>query len=353
MGRPFELQTERLVVRMLERCDVTEFVRYRNLPEVARYQDWPLPYTRDLAHQLVDELEQLNGPTPGGWVQLAVERADTGRLAGDIAVWLDEPGTFAMLGYTLAPEQQGLGFATEAVAAVVDHLFAGGQGRPPVHRVGATLDPANLASARVLEACGFEYIGTARSSALVRGEWTDDARYSLLRPDWEAWKARPTAPPRNVELSELTHADLRSALEIVPAYSQRGLVAPVATSLAEALVPPIVGGRPLTAWYRGIRADGELVGFAMVAEPHSGEPHPYLWRLVIDRPHQLRGIGRQAVLAIAAHWRGAGATTLKVSFVPDVPGNPRRFYEQLGFVPTGKVDDGEVEAALDLTVLAG
>nr|MBA3400113.1 GNAT family N-acetyltransferase [Acidimicrobiia bacterium] len=32
----------------------------------------------------------------------------------------------------------------------------------------------------------------------------------------------------------------------------------------------------------------------------------------------------------------------------DGPGSPRRFYEQLGFVPTGEIVDGEIEARLPL-----
>lgn len=345
----FELHTERLALRVLGRGDVTEFVRYRNLADVARYQDWQLPYTRDLAHALVDDMEPLDGPTPGEWVQIAVEHVDAERLVGDLAVWLDDAGHSAMLGYTLAPEFQGHGYATEAVAAVVEWLFAGGTKRPAVHRIIATLDPDNAASARVLEACGFVHEGTARSAAFVRGEWADDARFALLKADWEAWKRRPTSPPRVVELAELTHADVRPLLRIAPAFSQRGMVAPIGASFGEALLPEVLDGEPLRAWMRGIRADGELVGFVMVAEPHHTVPHPFLWRLLIDRRHQLRGIGRATVLAVADHWRAAGATRLLVSFVPDVPGNPRRFYERLGFVLTGNVEDGELEAVLDLT----
>jgi len=126
------------------------------------------------------------------------------------------------------------------------------------------------------------------------------------------------------------------------------LVAPVGASFGDALIPELVAGKPVRAWYRGVRADGDLVGFVMVAEPHYGVPHPYLWRLVVDRRHQLRGIGRRAVLAVADERRAAGATHLLVSFVPDVPGNPQAFYERLGFVPTGNVEDGEVEAILSL-----
>lgn len=349
MGRRFELHTGRLALRMLERADITEFVRYRNVDDVARYQDWELPYTRDHAHALVDEMEQLDGPTPGAWAQLAVVDTASGRLAGDLAVWLDAPADTATLGYTLAPEFQGHGYATEAVAAVIDWLFAGSSGHHAVHRVTATLDPENTASARVLEACGFLYEGTARSAAFVRGKWADDARFGLLRPDWEAWKARPVTPPERVELVELSNADMRPLLQIGPAFSQRELVAPIGASYGDALVPPVVDGVPLVPWYRGIRADGELVGFVMVAEPHPSEPYPYLWRLVVDRRHQLRGIGRRAVLAVVAHWRAAGETQLAVSYVPDVPGNPSGFYARLGFVPTGRIDDGEIVAMLDLS----
>lgn len=349
MGRRFEVRTQRLVIRPLARADVTEFVRYRNLPDVARYQDWPLPYTRDLAHELVDDMERLGAPTPGEWFQIAIEHGTTGTLLGDLAVWLDDTGQLAMLGYTLAPEAQGSGVATEAVAALVDWLFAGGPDREPVHRISATLDPQNGASARVLEACGFSYEGTARSAAFVRGEWADDARFALLRPDWEAWKARPTDPPRTFELRELTNSDVRPLMRIGPAFSQRGMVAPIGASFGDALIPAVHDGEPMTPWYRGIRADGELVGFVMVAEPHHTVPHPFLWRLVIERRHQLRGIGRHTVLAVADYWRDLGATQLLVSFVPDLPGNPQRFYERLGFVLTGNVEDGEVEASLDLT----
>lgn len=338
---------------MLGRADVTEFVRYRNLPDVARYQDWALPYTRDLAHELVDAMERLGRPTPGHWVQIAVEHTATGLVGGDLAVWLDPTGQTAMVGYTLSPDFQGQGLATEALAALLDWLFAGSRTRGPVHRVSATLDPENAPSARVLEACGFVHEGTARAAALVRGEWADDARFALLAGEWEAWKSRPTAPPARFELSVPTNADVRGLLRIGPAFSQRRMVSPVGASFGDALIPELVGSEPIRAWYRAIRADGELVGFVMVAEPHHAEPCPYLWRLVIDRRHQLRGIGRMTVAAVAEHWRAAGASRLLVSFVPDIPGNPQRFYERLGFELTGNVENGEVEAALDLTAPLG
>ena len=328
---------------MLGRGDVTAFTRYRTLAEVARYQDWPMPYTRDLAHELADEMEAVGGPSADRWVQLALDAADG--MIGDVAVWLDADSTLAMIGYTLDPRFQGRGYAVEAVAAVIDWLFRHQQ----VHRIAATIDPRNLASARVLERCGFEYIGTARSAAWVRGEWTDDARFSLLEPDWRAWCARPTGAPETVELVEVDADNVREVGEINTAFSQRGFVAPVLVSLAEALVPPIEDGALVVPWFRAIAADGVLAGFVMMAEPNAATPHPYLWRLVVDVRHQGRGIGRRALERIIVDRRAAGHAAITVSYVADGPGSPARFYERLGFVPTGRIDDGEVEAILDLS----
>lgn len=331
---------------MLAHDDVTTFTHYRQLPEVARYQSWPKPYTRDLADELVDEMDALDGPTPGSWVQLAIE--DGERLIGDVAVWLDADGTLAVIGYTLDPEHQGRGFAVEAVEAVIDWLFRHGE----AHRIAATIDPRNLASARVLERCGFEYVGTARSSALVDGEWTDDARFSLLEPEWEAWRSRTSEPPDRVDLVDITHDNLDAVIDVEGTFSQRRFVAPVLRSLAQALIPPVENGEPVQPWYQGVTADGEMVGFVLLAQPTTVTPHPYLWRLLIDRRHQGRGIGCRVVRAIAAQRAQAGDTRLAVSYAPDGAGSPAGFYERLGFVPSGEFDGDEMIATLDLSMFS-
>ena len=152
-----------------------------------------------------------------------------------------------------------------------------------------------------------------------------------------------------MSLVDVTHDNVRALGAIDRSFSQRRLVAPVLVSLAEALVPPVVGGVPVRPWMRAVEADGELAGFVMMTEPHDGSPHPYLWRFLIDLRHQGRGIGKRALLQIADQRRSEGFTHISVSFVPDAVGSPARFYERLGFVLTGDEDGGEVEALLDLT----
>ena len=159
-----------------------------------------------------------------------------------------------------------------------------------------------------------------------------------------------TGAPKRVELTEITADNVRAVGALDRSFSQRGFVASVHESLAEALAPPTVRGDRIRPWYRAVTADGELAGFVMMAEPYDGQPHPYLWRLVIDTRHQGRGIGRRVVQQLAAERRAAGFAAIRVSYVADEPGAPALFYERLGFVPTGRIDDGEVEALLDLSV---
>jgi RimJ/RimL family protein N-acetyltransferase len=345
--RALRLTTKRLTIRPLARDDVAEFTRYRNLTDVARYQDWTLPYTSDLADALVDDAERLGVPTPGQWLQLAVVDGED-RLLGDVAVWLDAAGLLAMVGYTLAPESQGQGYAVEAVRAVVDWLFT----TRKVHRVAATIDPENVASARVLERNGFRYIGTARSAALVRGVWKDDARFEILADEWRAWKRRP-GRPRRVELVEVTPETVRTVGQLDRAFSQRRFVSSVYESYGDALVPPMHDGTRVAPWFRAIRADGELVGFMMVAEPLPTQPHPYLWRLMVDWRHQGRGIGRAAIRELARLRAAEGATHLLLSCTADLTGTPEPFYKRLGFERTGSVNEwGETEMIAPLERLS-
>lgn len=330
--RPFRITTDRLVIRTLARGDITELTRYRNIPNVARYQDWALPYTRDLAHDLLDSLDGTNGPATDQWVQLAVARVDDEKLVGDLAVWLDGQGSLAMIGYTLAPEHQGRGYASEAAGALVDWLVAKG-----VHRVAATLDPANVASARVLERLGFRYIGTARSAAFVRGAWEDDARFEILADERKAW--RTAKPVRRVTLGEITSDNVRTILELDRTFSQRRFVSSVAQSYGDAHVSVDPDGSRVVAWMRAIYAGGEPAGFIMVAEPAPSHPHPYLWRFLVDHRYQRRGVGTRAIRALAGYWAERGATHLALGCVAGVPGSPEPFYRALGFELTGHVDE--------------
>lgn len=339
------LQTPRLRLRMMRTADAGVLAAYRNDSDVARFQSWELPFTAGQAVQMLARQDDIDGPTAGRWVQIALETAD-GTVVGDTAIGLDATGSVATLGYTVAPPWQGNGYAGEAVGALVTALFE----RTSVHRMVATLDPDHHASMRVVEPLGFRCEGLARHSELIRGEWCDDLRFALLRADHLAWAERPRDRPSDISLIPVTADNLGAVRRLETFRFQRSFVAPMEITLAQALVPGTENGQPVRPWFRAIAADGEVAGFVLVAAAAPGNPEPYLWRFLIDRRHQRRGIGGRAIAALVAELRSEGHVSLVCSW-RDGPGGPRAFYEGLGFVPTGELDDGEVVARLACAAL--
>ena len=80
----------------------------------------------------------------------------------------------AEIGFRLVRPRWGRGFATEAAAAVRDHA----QGALRVPRLIALIDPANVASVRVVLKLGFRY----ERDAMLPGYDHPDHLYSLGRP---------------------------------------------------------------------------------------------------------------------------------------------------------------------------
>jgi diamine N-acetyltransferase len=168
-----------------------------------------------------------------------------------------------------------------------------------------------------------------------------------LRPDWEAWVNRPTDPPAEVSLVEITPDDARLWQRVVTHKSQEAFVAPTIASYADALFPEHVDGAAVVPWLRGVLADGERVGFVMMAEVTEHHPDPYLWRLLVGRMHQRRGLGARIIELVVERVRSQGHARLVTSYEVG-PGGPAPFYERMGFVPTGNLIDGEVETVLTL-----
>jgi RimJ/RimL family protein N-acetyltransferase len=332
------IETPRLLIRAPVSSDAEALYLRRNHPEAARYQNWQLPFPRESAEAYVSDVVSMAGPEDEEWWMATVELG-TGEVIGDLVVHLTSAARSAEIGYTFSPQFWGKGYAVEATDAFVRYLFED----LGVHRVWGMLHPDNVASAMVLERVGMLFEGHTRGSFWLGDDNSDDWIYGMLRPDWEAWAARPRARPAVVELREVTSDDLDRVMSLKTHRSQERMVAPIAWTLAEALFPGSEDGGPVVPWLRSIVADGEIVGALMVALQTEHHSEPYLWRLLIDRLHQRRGVGRLALDALFEEMRGMGSKTIATSWA-EGRGSPRRFYEGLGFVPTGEIDDGEVVA---------
>lgn len=167
------IETERLILRPLQRSDQGLMDRYAADERVARM-------TRTIPH-----------PLPPGASEALIQRARADDRAEDVWVMDGSPYGQAELmgliglermdreqseiGYWVAPAFWNTGFASEAVKALVE---ANPQGN---HTMFASVFQDNPASARVLTNTGFEYLGDAEAFSVARGApvptWTYLKRY--------------------------------------------------------------------------------------------------------------------------------------------------------------------------------
>jgi len=142
------LRTPRLLLRRFQPGDLEPFVAYRADPGVARYQGWEAGYSRAQGEAFIQWLAAADPDTPGEWYQFAIERRQAPGLIGDCAARFDDDAV--EVGFTLAPEFQGQGYATEAVERLLGYIASRG------HRQAvAWCDVENVASRRVLDRLEF------------------------------------------------------------------------------------------------------------------------------------------------------------------------------------------------------
>ena len=168
--QPERIETDRLVLRRYRDDDATAIAAaLSQAPMSWNMGRIPSPYTLDDAREFLSRAEAEHadahaicvrgeGETLVGACAIAWRAPDC-RANGGI-----EPEV-ATLGYWIALEHWGKGYASEAVAAKLAEHF--GRGGAKVHARAFTDNPASL---RVLAHVGFRDVGTAFDTNLVRGE---------------------------------------------------------------------------------------------------------------------------------------------------------------------------------------
>ena len=72
----------------------------------------------------------------------------------------------------------------------------------------------------------------------------------------------------------------------------------------------------------------------------------WVWRLMVDRERRGRGFGAAAIGHALRYATLSGLDAVSLTTMDAEPGNALGFYERLGFRPTGRRVDGEIELML-------
>ncbi|MEZ8143517.1 GNAT family N-acetyltransferase [Enterovibrio sp. FF113] len=181
MQANLEFQTERLLLRALNRIDV---IALRDA--ISQSSDTVGPWL-DWCHEGFDDLDaeawinrSRQGWLTGSSFELAAFEIETGTFVGCIYISsIDSVANMANLGYWIATASQGRGYAHEAseIAATLafSHLL--------LTRLELVMDPANQASIRIAEKLGATYECKARNRYMYDGSPKEGLVYSLIPED--------------------------------------------------------------------------------------------------------------------------------------------------------------------------
>jgi RimJ/RimL family protein N-acetyltransferase len=172
---PQELRTARLLLRSVEREDISALVRLAGTREIAATTaNIPHPYAEDDARNFIAHAENDFGA--GRSTTYAVTIPPGNGLCGVVGLTIAPAHKRAELGYWIGVPYWGLGFATEAARAVMGFGFDALQ----MHRIYAHCFTGNIASQRVLEKIGMRHEGQSRRHIQKWDRLIDVENYELL-----------------------------------------------------------------------------------------------------------------------------------------------------------------------------
>ncbi len=178
------LTTDRLILRDFREDDLAAVHEYGSDPEVVRYMPWG-PNSEEDTRAFIGRAVTTRLDDPRTTYELAVTQSVGGKLVGGCGIHaISFSNRSAFMGYCLHRDAWGHGYATEAASA----LLAFGFETLGLHRMAATCDTGNVASARVLEKIGMRREAQFREDTFLRGRWRDSYLYAVLEDEWKGRK---------------------------------------------------------------------------------------------------------------------------------------------------------------------
>lgn len=174
-----ELETERLVLREFTKSDWKAVHEYAGDPQVVRFLEWG-PNNTDETVAFLEGTIACQKERPRRIYEFAITLKSTGKLIGACGIRVHiEDNEQADIGYCYNRQYWGQGYASEAARAVIAFGFS----KLKLHRIIATCDLNNLASAAVLKKSGMRQEGHFIQERKVRGEWRDTLQFAILKDE--------------------------------------------------------------------------------------------------------------------------------------------------------------------------
>ena len=173
-----KLTTERLILREARKSDWKDVHEYAVDPDVYRFMPWG-PNTIEDTKNYIQRAINSRQENPRTNFELAIILKATQKRIGGCGITVSDAGNQqGWIGYCLNKNYWRQGYVTEVSAKLLEFGFY----KLNLHRIYATCDTENIASARVLEKIGMQREGKMRDDKLIRKKWRDSFLYAVLAP---------------------------------------------------------------------------------------------------------------------------------------------------------------------------
>lgn len=168
------ITTERLIIREMTVSDVPSLKEW--LPDKSLYTYWGKgPSQAEKNPELLFE----KAPKPTKSFHLGIEEQASGKVIGDLWVYLIENDRMASVAIRIGTDYQDKGYGTEALRAMTSFCFS----HTELKRLWTEVDVRNTSSQKMLEKCGYRREGLIRQGKMVN-TWCDYYIYGILSSDF-------------------------------------------------------------------------------------------------------------------------------------------------------------------------
>lgn len=181
------IEADRVGLRPVAATDLPALLAINGDPQVTQFLPYATWQTLDDGAAWLTRMEAL-GATGTAQQLVVVRRADAA-VIGTLLLFKHDAGSQRIeLGYVLGRAHWGQGLMREALQAVCSHLF----GAMGLRRIEAEVNPANVASCRLLARVGFTLEGTLRQRWVGKAGAYDTQVFGCLAQEWPPG-SRPSA----------------------------------------------------------------------------------------------------------------------------------------------------------------
>jgi RimJ/RimL family protein N-acetyltransferase len=182
----YPIKTERLNLRPYQPDDFVAALEYWSRDDLTRYLYLPSFDGESFRPRLEELMKRTRLDAEGDVLTLAIVPDGVDHVVGDVTLmWHSDVHKAGEIGFMLHSDYQGRGYAREASVPLLRMGFE----QLGLHRIAGRLDGRNTASARVLAGLGMRQEAHLVENEWVKGEWTDEIIYAMLRSEWDARSA--------------------------------------------------------------------------------------------------------------------------------------------------------------------